>query len=603
MKKIKTSSIIAFKIWLCTFLVLMLGAVLCAVLSNFQTFHETALFLFFGTIAGSIIGLPALVCLFLLLWRIGENEQLTIRQKFYCLFSLLFFISVLYGLAGAIINALISGFADDSILFFAGISGILFGASSIAVLIQYNHLVQYFLTYQSLIKHVNLMQSDYNNKPETIQQGTSKNLTKGLITAGLILAMYIPTLFILSLVNEREQRHKAVIKEISSKWSLPQTISGPFIDLPYFHRETDDKGKTTVYTRHLIILPENLNVDGKISTEERPRSIYKALLFKSKLQMKGKFKFQLPKDILATDCIFTDAKIGLGLSDFKGIEEKPIIQFNNSQYDLLPETSMPSTNDTALTSPITIDLSSIGVELNFDLQIKVRGSEFMHFLPYAANSSFSLQSDWLSPSFDGNTIPNEKEVSAKGFTAKWLFSRANIPVGIVNKSLDLSNNQLAFGVTLLQPADQYAKTMRSVKYAILIIGLSFALFFIIELLQQKPFHPMQYVLVGIALSIFYTLLLSMSEYILFSQAYTVAAAATIVLISLYAKAHFASWKTASVFGLVLSLLYTFIYVLISLENTALLVGSIGLFAVLALIMYSSKKVNWYGNTAMTTTNQ
>jgi inner membrane protein len=318
--------------------------------------------------------------------------------------------------------------------------------------------------------------------------------------------------------------------------------------------------------------------------------------------MKGNFKFQLPKDVAVTDCIFADAKIGLGLSDFKGIEEKPAIQFNNSQFELLPETGTPSDGDTVLISPIILDALNIGTNLNFEVNLKVRGSEYLHFLPYAANSSFTLQSEWASPSFDGNTIPNEKEVNAKGFTSKWLFSRANIPVGLVNKSLDLSNNKLAFGVTLLQPADQYAKTMRSVKYAILIIGLSFALFFIIELMQQKPFHPMQYVLVGIALTIFYTLLLSISEYILFSYAYLIAATATTTLICLYTKAHFKSWKTASVFAFVLSLLYGFIYVLISLENTALLVGSIGLFVVLALIMYSSRKINWYGNTAITNTN-
>jgi inner membrane protein len=147
---------------------------------------------------------------------------------------------------------------------------------------------------------------------------------------------------------------------------------------------------------------------------------------------------------------------------------------------------------------------------------------------------------------------------------------------------------------MVQPADQYNKTMRSVKYAILFIGLTFALFFIIEIMQGKPFHPVQYVLVGLALVIFYTLLLSISEYILFDQAYLVASAATVLLISLYAKSHFASWKTAAVFFLTLALLYGFIFILIRLEDTALLVGSIGLFIVLALVMYASRKINWYG---------
>ncbi len=164
------------------------------------------------------------------------------------------------------------------------------------------------------------------------------------------------------------------------------------------------------------------------------------------------------------------------------------------------------------------------------------------------------------------------------------------------RDADLHKNEFAFGVSMIQPADQYAKTMRSVKYAILFIGLTFSLFFIVEVMQNKPLHPIQYVLVGLALVIFYTLLLSVSEFILFDQAYLVASLATISLITLYARSHFSSWKTTALFGSVLCGLYGFIFVLIRLEDTALLVGSIGLFLVLALVMYGSRKINWYNET-------
>ena len=157
----------------------------------------------------------------------------------------------------------------------------------------------------------------------------------------------------------------------------------------------------------------------------------------------------------------------------------------------------------------------------------------------------------------------------------------------------MNKESYSFGVSMVQPADQYAKTMRSVKYAILFIGLTFSLFFIVELMQQRPVHPVQYILVGLALVIFYTLLLSLSEFVLFDNAYFIAATSTILLITLYAKGHFASWKIAGLFALVLNMLYSFIFVLIRLEDTALLVGSIGLFVVLALVMYASRKVNWY----------
>ena len=215
-------------------------------------------------------------------------------------------------------------------------------------------------------------------------------------------------------------------------------------------------------------------------------------------------------------------------------------------------------------------------------------------MPLSATSKFNLKSVWASPSFDGDMLPGEREVNDSGFTAKWNFSQANLPFGTVLKQNTLQNKTMAFGVSLVQPADQYNKTMRSVKYAILFIGLTFAFFFIIELMQKKPFHPVQYVLVGLALVIFYTLLLSISEYILFDQAYLIAALATILLISFYAKGHFNSWKTAGIFFVLLSCLYGFIFILIRLEDTALLVGSIGLFIVLALVMFVSRKINWYG---------
>jgi inner membrane protein len=227
------------------------------------------------------------------------------------------------------------------------------------------------------------------------------------------------------------------------------------------------------------------------------------------------------------------------------------------------------------------------------VSLKIKGSERLYFTPLAGNSSFVMQSKWSNPSFDGNALPTERTVGDSGFKAKWNFNKASLPFTTVLKRTEINKNNFAFGVAMVQPADQYAKTSRSVKYAILIIGLTFALFFIIELMQKKALHPVQYVLVGLALSIFYTLLLSISEIILFDYAYLIAATATVILIMLYAKGHFNNWATASIFGGILSALYGFIFVLIRLEDTALLVGSIGLFIVLALVMYASRKINWY----------
>jgi inner membrane protein len=427
------------------------------------------------------------------------------------------------------------------------------------------------------------------------KQNSNKILIKGLITGLLILIMLIPTLFVSNLITEREQRQKEVVEEVSSKWAAAQRVSGPYIVVPYTSYYTNAENKIIPEIRNLILLPETINLNGNISPEIIHRSIYKVLLYRSGLSWNGTFNLTLPKDITADRIDWINAKLCIGITDFKGIEEKIKLKLGSIEYELMP--GLPSTeiDSSGLSSPITVSAENIGKPLAFSGSIKIKGSEQLHFLPLAANSQFNLNSSWPNPSFDGNVVPASRTVDKNGFTAKWLFNQANLPFGTVIKEGQLSKLALGFGLTMLQPADQYAKTMRSVKYAILFIGLTFALFFIIELLQQKPFHPVQYILVGIALVIFYTLLLSISEFLAFDLAYIIASLATILLITFYAKGHFKSWKVAGVFLGVLAGLYGFIFILISLEDTALLVGSIGLFIVLALVMNASRKINWYGH--------
>jgi len=436
----------------------------------------------------------------------------------------------------------------------------------------------------------------YSNQPE--QQPQSNRLfIKGLITAGLILLMLIPTIFISNLITEREARQKEVVKEVSSKWALAQTVSGPYIVVPYTESGITSDNKPIIVKKQLILLANDLNVSGNIFPENRPRSIYKVLLYKSILNLKGSFKPRWPLDINTANIDFSNAKICFGLSDFKGIEEEIFVNFNGQRLALSPGLPISELDNIGLSAPIKLDFDSINAGAVFDMQVKLKGSEQLHFMPLSANSKFDLHSSWPNPSFDGNTLPNDRQVSEKGFTAKWNFNQANLPFGTVLREGGFNKSNLAFGVSMVQPADQYNKTMRSVKYAILFIGLTFALFFIVEIMQKKAFHPVQYVLVGMALVIFYTLLLSISEYILFDQAYLIAASATILLITLYAKSHFNNWMTAAVFAAVLSGLYGFIFILIRLEDTALIVGSIGLFLVLAMVMYVSRKINWYGSSA------
>lgn len=430
---------------------------------------------------------------------------------------------------------------------------------------------------------------------ETVQSSPS-NLTKALITGGLILLMLIPTVFIINLVNERKERQKAVTLEVSQKWAGSQTIAGPFLFVPYTYTALNQDKKEILVQSHFWILPDEMKVDGNLQHEIRKRSIYNVLLYRTNLKAQGHFTMQIPKDINPEQIRWNEIKVCVSLSDFKGIESRIIVKTNNRDVELSPGLPEDDLMDKGLSALAGFSAADANQTIPFNTTLNIRGSEQLHFVPLGGNSTYELQSSWPAPSFDGNSLPATKpNVKDSGFNASWQFNKANLPFGTLLRSPKLKPSELAFGVTLVQPADQYAKTERAVKYAILIIGLTFSLFFIIDVMQKKPVHPVQYMLVGIALVIFYTLLLSFSEFILFDGAYTAASLATITLISFYVKSHFGNWRIAGIFTLVLSLLYTFIFVLVRLEDTALLIGSIGLFIILAIAMYLSRKIDWYGS--------
>ncbi len=457
---------------------------------------------------------------------------------------------------------------------------------------------------------------------QPIADGKPSNsyLLKGFITGILILLMLIPTIFINNLVTERQERQQQVVREVSNKWAMAQTLSGPFLVVPYNYSMTNKEGKTVPAKKNIILLPEDLHVTGTIQPEERKRSIYTVLLYKTDLIFKGNFNIHIPDNIIQANLDFKNSRLCFSLSDFKGIEEEMAVQFNHEKIHFSPGLPVGDLGETGLSAMVEFDSSHLNMPVQFQLSMKLKGSSQLHFMPLSANSIFQLSSTWPNPSFDGNVIPGKHNISETGFSAQWDFSQANLPFGTVIAENELKQfrtaqnypaqntmqeetvpnnflqNDLSFGVSLVQPADQYGQTLRSVKYAILFIGLSFAFFFIIEIMQKKPFHPVQYVLVGLALVIFYTLLLSFSEYILFDYAYLIAALATVLLISIYVKSHFKNWKTAGIFFCMLSGLYGFIFILIRLEDTALIVGSIGLFVILAIVMFASRKINWYGNT-------
>jgi inner membrane protein len=591
---------LAVRIWFVSSLVLDAGIFIVSLL-----FIPREWYVFLPAFLAIIVAsTPVLVAMAILLPLIRRFID-TYNNKIYLTIIICGACAFFYGLAGFFVAYPWKSLSDDRLsegLEVAGaITGILFCTSLMTLYLSKKQLETYFEYSKPFLKSNKKTNMETYNSTEESHYETKSNpsnriLIKGAITAALIGIMMIPTVFISDLVRERQERNEAVVKEVDSRWAMAQTISGPYIFLPYKYTTTDAAGKPLVIVNHLFILPENKQVAGKINHEIRERSIYKVLLYRSSLTDQGNFVLNLPKEVTTDQVQWSDAKICFGISDFKGIEEKLVIHFNGTDNELSPglPAGIGDENEKGLSAPVQITAADIGKSVNYQMNIKIKGSEMLHFVPLSGNSHYTLESTWPNPSFDGSNLPSERTVTKDGFTADWNFNKANLPFGTVLNDFKFDKSSLAFGVTMVEPADQYAKTNRSIKYAILIIGLTFSLFFIIELMQRKPIHPVQYVLIGLALVIFYSLLLAISEFVAFDYAYLIASLGTILLIGLYAKSHFKSWKSAGIFTGVLTLLYGFIFVLIRLEDTALLVGSIGLFIILALTMYASKKVNWYG---------
>ena len=615
MNKIIQTVFLCLKIWLTTSLVFVIIVSLLYV--SIITHEPYYILLLISSVASLFGTVPGLGVLFLYLYFI-KYKKITWQLKIKILFIIAFLISMCYALAPVIFNTnLLQEFQISKANIFESFLLVtigLFICSSIAFICCLKSITRFLLPKGATLHphHVIIQQLFINTKnlstimrtePATphlnqLQEKPSTTkynslVIKGIITGVLILVMLIPTLFINNLISERENRQKEVVKEVSSKWAAAQTLSAPFITVPYSTQYTNADGKLKTSSTNLILLADQLNVQATINPEIRPRSIYKVLLYKSVINFNGSFKPDWPADINIANIDFTKAKLCFALSDYKGIEEEIYINYNGIKYLLNPTLPIIDLGEVGLSVPIAINVEQLKFGAAFNMQLKLKGSEQLHFLPLSSNSIFNIKSGWPSPSFDGNSLPNTRTYNDSGFTASWKFNSANLPFGTVLKEGVLKATNTAFGVTLVQPADQYNKTSRSVKYAILLIGLSFALFFIVEIMQKKPLHPVQYILIGLALVIFYTLLLSISEYIIFDYAYTIAAAATILLISIYAKGHFGLYKSAFAFAGLLTALYSFVFILIRLEDTALLVGSIGLFIILALVMYVSRKINWY----------
>ena len=409
----------------------------------------------------------------------------------------------------------------------------------------------------------------------------------------LILLLFIPNSLLQNLIWERQGLARETKDKIAETWGGNQQVHGPVLSIPYYHVNTFDDGTKTRTDGWYHLLPDEMNIDAKLDPEIKKLGIYEAIVYESDMKVSGNFNMKnLEKIHNEKNTIeYEKAILSASVKDMNGISSALAGNWDTTTFEF--EKGTPIRNifhKGGFHHAISLDMTQ--ETHSFDFDIKLKGTENMSFTPTAASTTININSEWPSPSFIGRS-PNS-DISEAGFNAQWNLNEHNRPFAgqWVNDNVNIIN-QKSFGVNLIHGVDHYQKNMRSAKYATLIIALTFMVFFFFEVMYKNKIHAIQYSLVGLALSLFYYLLLSFSEHISFTNSYLIAAIGTIGLITLYSITLVTKKKTVGILFVILAALYSYIFVLLQLEDFALIAGSIGLFIILSIVMFLSRNMNWY----------
>ena len=466
----------------------------------------------------------------------------------------------------------------------------------------------------------------------------STSITLKLLSIGaLLLLLLIPSSLVEGLITERAENRDAATAEISGQWGGPQLVLGPVLVLPYTARSTDDKGRVSETTEYLSLLPDTLATTGTLAPERRHRGIYEAVVYRAGLHVQGVFRAPPLADlgVAAAAVRWPEAFVAVGISDMKGIRNGLALRWDGQargfepgvpSAGVLPVGTAPgvATQVTAVVNERNrlskyqgedgTDADGHGQAANglsaavplpdeaaltrrhaFAFDLDLNGSTGLLVAPLGRQTALHLSAPWADPSFIGAFLPARRAVGPRQFTADWqvLHLNRSYPQHWRTSGERPNVDASTFGVRLLVPVNEYQKTMRAAKYALLPLTLTFLVFFFVEVLNRRRIHPFQYILVGLALVIFYVLLLALSEQMPFDAAYGLAAATIVGLVSAYAAASFRQRRPTAATAGVLALVYGFLFVVLQLQDYALLVGSLGLVVVLGAVMFLSRNVDWY----------
>jgi inner membrane protein len=426
----------------------------------------------------------------------------------------------------------------------------------------------------------------------------------------LVLLLMIPLAFIWFLVSERETRANAVRMEVAQLWGGEQHIKGPFLVVPYMVKTVitqGDKQIEQLSERRAVFLPESLNVAGDATTEVRRRAIYDVTVYSGKLTLEG--RFASPDISLADTDIasvrWRDAVLAIGISDVSGLKEGVMLSVDGiRQNPFEPSTGIPTNAIEGIHARI-----GGGAEdrppapFTFRLTLAFNGSSALDFAPVGRETTVKLTSNWPHPSFAGAFLPEARDIGPSGFTASWRVPHLarSVPqvwsiAGGTMSAYTLDRfGAYQFGVQFYVPVDYYALVDRAAKYGLMFLAVAFMAVFVLELTSGSHVHAVQYVLVGLAMTLFYALLLSLAEHVGFPLAYLVAAAATGGMLSLYVGYALSSAAKGLIMLCVFLILYGLLYLILRLEDYALLAGAVAGFAMLTVTMFATLRVNWSGD--------
>ncbi|HET8858478.1 cell envelope integrity protein CreD [Marivirga sp.] len=435
-----------------------------------------------------------------------------------------------------------------------------------------------------------------NNLFEKMSNWLKNSVMLKLLTITiLMLLLLIPSAMINEVITDRQILQQEAIAEVSSKWAESQEINGPILTIPLLYEYEKDEEMIESIVYHYV-LPEKLNINGNIQPKILNRGIYEVVVYDSDLKVNGTFNMDLSFDENHLKEIqYEKAFLTIGFSDLRGIGNN--INFKWGEESLKVESGSKITD--LINSGITIYPKDINRQkdknIDFNFSVALQGSQDLTFIPVGGTTQVNLQSEWSSPSFKGNFLPKNREVNDAGFNAVWnvLELNRNYPQSWSGRSMKDKLDASAFGVNLLNEVDDYKKAQRSAKYSVMTIALTFLVFFLVEVINKKRIHPFQYILVGLALCLFYILLVSISEHSNFNLAYVISTFAIVGMISFYALYIIKARKLIIILIMALIGIYGFVYVTLQLADYSLLIGSLGLVIILGLTMYFTRKIDWY----------